>query len=81
MNDHRPKPEPPVMITAAEFAAICGMKTATLRQKVKCGQVPAPIRIGGIVRWDKAEILAWLQAGAPVAAEWVNRPKAAICNS
>lgn len=29
------------------------------------GKIPAPIRIGGAVRWSAAEISAWLAAGAP----------------
>ena len=30
-----------------------------------CGKIPAPIRIGGAVRWSAQEISAWLAAGAP----------------
>ena len=30
-----------------------------------CGKIPAPIRIGGSVRWAESTILAWLKAGAP----------------
>ena len=30
-----------------------------------CGKIPAPIRIGGAVRWSEKSISAWLAAGAP----------------
>jgi len=30
-----------------------------------CGKIPAPIRIGGAVRWLESTITKWLQAGAP----------------
>jgi predicted DNA-binding transcriptional regulator AlpA len=30
-----------------------------------CGKIPAPIRIGGSVRWAESTIAAWLKAGAP----------------
>ncbi len=30
-----------------------------------CGKLPAPIRIGGAVRWSAEEISAWLALGAP----------------
>ena len=35
-----------------------------------CGKIPAPIRIGGAVRWSSAEIAAWLAAGAPDRHTW-----------
>ena len=30
-----------------------------------CGKIPAPIRIGGAVRWAESTIAEWLAAGAP----------------
>ena len=30
-----------------------------------CGKIPAPIRIGGSVRWAESTIAKWLAAGAP----------------
>ncbi len=35
-----------------------------------CGKIPAPIRIGGAVRWLSEEISSWLQAGAPDRESW-----------
>ncbi len=35
-----------------------------------CGKIPAPIRIGGAVRWSAAEISAWLAAGAVDRRTW-----------
>jgi predicted DNA-binding transcriptional regulator AlpA len=29
------------------------------------GKIPAPIRIGGAVRWAESTISTWLKAGAP----------------
>jgi len=34
------------------------------------GQIPAPIRIGGAVRWSAEEISAWLAAGAKDRKTW-----------
>jgi predicted DNA-binding transcriptional regulator AlpA len=34
------------------------------------GRLPAPVRIGGSVRWRLDEIRAWLDAGAPDRATW-----------
>ena len=30
-----------------------------------CGKIPAPIRIGGAVRWSEETICCWLSYGAP----------------
>ena len=35
-----------------------------------CGKIPAPIRIGGAVRWDSQECAGWLAAGAPDRKTW-----------
>lgn len=35
-----------------------------------CGKIPAPIRIGGAVRWSAEEISAWLAAGAKDRKTW-----------
>ena len=35
-----------------------------------CGKIPAPIRIGGAVRWSAEEISAWLAAGAKDRRTW-----------
>ncbi len=35
-----------------------------------CGKIPAPIRIGGAVRWSAEEISAWLAASAPDRRTW-----------
>jgi predicted DNA-binding transcriptional regulator AlpA len=35
-----------------------------------CAKIPAPIRIGGAVRWDSQEVSDWLAAGAPDRKTW-----------
>jgi predicted DNA-binding transcriptional regulator AlpA len=35
-----------------------------------CGKIPAPIRIGGAVRWSEQECNDWLSAGAPDRQTW-----------
>ncbi len=29
------------------------------------GRMPRPVKLGGIVRWSKAELKSWLEAGCP----------------
>lgn len=35
-----------------------------------CGKIPAPVKIGGSVRWIESEIDQWIQAGAPDRETW-----------
>lgn len=48
--------------------AVGGMLSLSKRQIFRlnsCGKLPAPIRIGGSVRWVESTIAQWLKAGAP----------------
>jgi len=42
-----------------------------------CGKIPAPIRIGGAVRWSEQEISNWLAAGAVDRRTWQAMKQAA----
>ena len=35
-----------------------------------CGKIPAPIRIGGSVRWVESQISEFIKAGAPDRKTW-----------
>lgn len=35
------------------------------RRMVDSGDAPAPRRLGRLVRWSRAEIMAWIGAGCP----------------
>lgn len=36
----------------------------------KAGRIPAPIRLGRLKRWNRSELIAWANAGAPGRDEW-----------
>lgn len=36
------------------------------------GLVPVPVRIGGSIRWDVSELRAWIAAGCPTRARWLD---------
>ncbi len=59
----------PIQTTQLLNAKTLGQMLALSKRQVfrlnSCGKIPAPIRIGGSVRWSAAEISAWLAAGAP----------------
>ena len=48
---------------------------STLYSKVGAGLFPPPRRIGGMPRWDVAELKAWLAAGSPSMDIWREKRK------
>ena len=54
-------------------SALAGCLSISVRQAYrwnKAGLVPAPLRIGGVVRWRADEVSRWLESGAPPGGEW-----------
>lgn len=58
-------PSEPLLITAEEFAELMQISTRTLWRLRSAGQVPVPVRIGGVVRWNRERVLSWISAGCP----------------
>lgn len=59
-----------ILIDANEAARMCSMHRASWYKAVSCGKVPAGIRIGGMVRWRRDELLAWIDARCPPRVKW-----------
>jgi predicted DNA-binding transcriptional regulator AlpA len=58
-------------ISRETFAEKLNVSLSFLFSQEKAGKLgPKPIRIGRAVRWDCAEVEAWLQAGAPPRSRW-----------
>jgi predicted DNA-binding transcriptional regulator AlpA len=65
----------------AQVLAVCARELAemldvSLRQVWRlnsAGRLPKPIRLGGSVRWDRDEVLAWFKAGCPDRHSWEAR--------
>lgn len=57
-------------VGAAELGRLLELGERTIRRMNAAGQLPAPRRIGGSVRWDLTEIREWLAAGCPARPEW-----------
>lgn len=67
----------PIAISARELA---GMLDVSLRQVWRLnasGKLPRPLRIGGSVRWNRAEIQQWFEAGCPDRRTWNARKEVA----
>ena len=53
------------LITVTELAELLGASVRTVWRKESTGHLPAPVRIGGLVRWRRAEIMQWIEDGCP----------------
>lgn len=51
----------------AKLLTVCDKTVYTMQ---KNGEMPKPVKIGRAVRWGRAEIMAWVDAGCPPASEW-----------
>ena len=61
----------PLLVDAADAAALCGVSRATWFSMQSCGAIPAAVlRRGRVVRWSYAEIVAWIAAGCPARDRW-----------
>lgn len=55
----------PVLLTAAQVAAVLQISTRTLWRLLSGRKVPEPVRLGGAVRWRAEDIKNWIAAGCP----------------
>lgn len=55
----------PLLITAQEFADLMQLSVRTLWRLSSAGQIPEPVRIGGAVRWRRADVTFWVEQGCP----------------
>ena len=55
---------------AKTFGQVLSLSKRQIFRLNSCGLIPAPIRIGGAVRWLAQECTEWLRAGAPDRKTW-----------
>ncbi len=59
------------LLTAKALGQMLSLSKRQIFRLNSSGRIPAPIRIGGSIRWDlERDIKPWLAAGAPTRAEW-----------
>lgn len=58
------------LLTAREAASLCGLGLSTWWRYLSSGKIPAPVRIGGSVRWRRDELFCWLETGCPPRERW-----------
>ncbi len=72
MNDNTTTaPVAPLLLSAAQAAAMLGISRTSFYGLLSAGRVPAPVfRAGRIVRWDRGELEAFVAAGCPSRDRW-----------
>lgn len=53
------------LLTAKDAAQLCRLSKRSWFRFHACGKVPAPIRIGGSVRWRRSDIELWQSMNCP----------------
>ena len=62
--------EDPKLLNVSALAGCLSVSVRQAHRMNRGGLIPAPLRIGGCVRWREGEISEWLKCGAPVRSEW-----------
>jgi len=57
-------------VNARQAAAMLNVSVRQLWRLNSTGRLPRPIRLGHCVRWRRAELEAFVQAGAPTREKW-----------
>lgn len=60
----------PILIDANEAAKILGISTSTWWRLHSYKGAPAKLRVCRMARWRRDELIAWVDAGMPVAKVW-----------
>ena len=70
MSDSQVTSMPHQLLTAKTLGQMLSLSKRQVFRLNACGKIPAPIKIGGAVRWSAQEIADWLAAGAPERKSW-----------
>lgn len=44
-------------------ARLCGCSPRTIRRLADSHRMPRPVKVGGLVRWRRADVLDWIDGG------------------
>jgi predicted DNA-binding transcriptional regulator AlpA len=76
MDEH--KNQTPQLLSAKALGQRLSLSRRQVFQLNSRGKIPAPVRIGGAVRWRADECAAWVAAGAPDRRRWEQMKGGAI---
>jgi excisionase family DNA binding protein len=56
---------PAALLTVESVAEMLACSTRHVRRLADGGRMPAPVRLGALIRWRRADIEEWIAAGCP----------------
>jgi predicted DNA-binding transcriptional regulator AlpA len=63
-----------IAISAKQLSQLLGVSLRQVWRLNATGKLPRPVRIGGSVRWNRAEVIRWFsEAGCPDRQTWETR--------
>ena len=57
-------------LPAREVAKLLGISERLVWTMHATGQIPRPVRLRRCSRWNRSELVAWLEAGCPSRGSW-----------
>jgi prophage regulatory protein len=57
---------PPALLEKRQVARLIGCSVRQVSRLVASGRMPPPVRLGGLVRWSRTVVEAWIAEGCPV---------------
>lgn len=55
----------PALLDVAAVARLLGCSERHVYRLADAGRIPAPVRLGALVRWRRQAILDWIDGGCP----------------
>jgi len=63
-----------IAVSAKQLSQLLGVSLRQVWRLNSTGKLPRPVRIGGSVRWNRAEVIQWFsEAGCPDRQTWEAR--------
>ena len=59
----------PLLIDVTRVANLCSCSVRHIYRLADSGKMPRPIKLGGLVRWDREDIVRWVADGCPPVAQ------------
>jgi excisionase family DNA binding protein len=53
----------PALLDVDAVAGMLGCSTRHVRRLADAGRMPSPIKLGSLIRWRRADLDVWLEAG------------------
>lgn len=59
-----------LLLSAADVALMLNVSTRTVWRLDAAGKLPKAVAVGGLKRWRREELAAWIVAGCPTRSTW-----------